>query len=289
LPYRAEIQVDQEDSLGLAETATRADRVRDTTSDLDVAVIRLPHISNFTDVEPLARFPGVSVRYVDRPADLGDASLVILPGTKATARDLEWLRDTGLADAIVRRARDPGGPVILGLCGGFQLLGKSIEDPFGCESPRPVTQGLSLLDVFTLFRAEKSRHRVNGRSLLDGSEVEGYEIHMGETTLGRGAVPWFELIRERTSETVEEGAIDPSRRVFGTYVHGLFNGFEFLYKFVDFLRVRHGLAPLGPAESLARTGRRGDRYAPLAAFLREHLDLAPVWDALELFHEPVAT
>ncbi|MCA1686331.1 MAG: cobyric acid synthase, partial [Planctomycetia bacterium] len=236
LPYRPDLQIDQEDSLGIAETATPGGDTDDFVSGemtLDVAVVRLPHLSNSTDFRPLSRAPGVRLRYVSGVGELASPDLVILPGTKATVRDLDWLRATGLAGKITSLREDPGGPVILGICGGFQMLGRGLDDPLGVESPRPEAVGLGLFAVSTRFAAEKSRHRVRGRTLDGGRPVVGYEIHSGETTLGPGVSPFSELTRERDGVTVLDGAADPSGRVLGTYVHGLFDSLAFTSGLVD--------------------------------------------------------
>jgi len=281
LPFSPLVQVDQEDSLGIDEDG---DDAGPHGAAAEVAVVRLPHVSNFTDFRPLARFPGVRVRYVSRPGDLADADLIILPGTKATVRDLDWLRQTGLADAIVSRSSEPDGPDVIGVCGGFQMLGTVIDDPDGVESSRPSTPGLGLLGVSTRFGPEKSRHRVTGRTLSGSSRVVGYEIHMGESVRAPGVAPWLELTRERDGETVLDGAVDPSRRVFGTYVHGLFDSLDFTVRLVARLRSRRGLPPTDEAEALTHSLRLADSYGPLAALLREHLDLGPVFSALGLTH-----
>jgi adenosylcobyric acid synthase len=281
LPYRSEIQVDQEDSLGLEETKTpRAGELFETVRGIDVAVVRLPHISNFTDFWALSRVPGVTVRYVDRHQDLRDPSLVILPGTKATVLDLQWLRARGLDEAIVRLARDESGPVILGICGGFQMLGRSIDDPLGVESAHRSTEGLGLVAMTTRFEPEKCRHRVRGRSVPESFGVVGYEIHMGVTTRDPGVPHRFELTREGDGAMVQDGASACHDRVLGTYIHGLFDSHEFTAGLIDRLRRSCGLEPLSSAEWEGHRARLADRYGPLADFLREHLDLCPVWNAL---------
>jgi adenosylcobyric acid synthase len=282
IPYRAEIEVDQEDSLGLDETATPGIEPLSTAATLDVVVVRLPHISNFTDFQPLSRVPGVRVRYVDKPSDLGRPALVILPGTKATVHDLDWLRESRLADVVLRLADDPEGPMIVGICGGFQMLGRTIDDPLGVESSRSSTPGLGLVAMSTRFALEKNRHRVSGHSLAGGCRVVGYEIHMGETTRAPTVAPWFELTRERTGETVLDGVFDPLGRVFGTYIHGLFDSMAFTAGLVARLRTRAGLPPLEAEVWEEHRARAADRYGTLANLLREHLDLKPVWGALRL-------
>jgi adenosylcobyric acid synthase len=279
LPYRADLQVDQEDSLGIDATATDLDDGSGPAA-IDVAVARLPGLSNFTDFWPLARAPGVRVRYVARGADLGRPDLVILPGTRTTARDLAWLRDVGLAERVVALAGDDGGPIVLGICGGFQMLGARIDDPLGVESDCASAEGLNLLDVTTRFEPTKERHRVSGRTLDSERPVTGYEIHMGATRRGASAAPWIALTRERDGVPVLDGASGPSGRVFGTYVHGLFDSRPFTAAMVDRLRVRRGLAPLDDATWQAHRETTAARYSGLAALLREHLDLAPVRAAL---------
>jgi adenosylcobyric acid synthase len=280
LPYRGDLQVDQEDSLGIDATAT-PEEAEGRPGALDVAAIRLPGLSNFTDLWPLSRVPGVRVRYAERPAELGRPDLLILPGTKTTIRDLDWLRQSGLADAIARLAADPHGPMVLGLCGGFQMLGARVEDPLGVESPRPVAPGLGLLDVATRFAPTKSRHRVVGTAGPRGMPVVGYEIHMGQTTRGPSVPHWITLHRQGDGVAVLDGAVDPAGRVFGTYLHGLFDSLPFTADLIDRLRARRGLPPLGPDAWDAHRARLADRYAAPAALLREHLDLAPVWAALD--------
>ena len=287
LPFRTELQIEQEDSLGLEETATGAD-VPDAPGDLDVAVARLPGLSNATDFWPLSRIPGVRVRYVAHGAELHRPDLVILPGTKATVRDLDWLRRVGLADRIGALVRAEGGPVVLGVCGGFQMLGARIDDPLGVESDRSRVAGLGLLDVSTRFAPEKARHRVWGRAIDGDLPITGYEIHMGATERGAGALPWFVLRRAHDGSSVQDGARDRSGRVFGTYVHGLFDSLPFTAAWVNRLRDRKGLCPLDASRWQSHRDLLAERYARLAELLRTHVDLGPVWAALGRSAAPAA-
>jgi adenosylcobyric acid synthase len=280
LPFRPDLQIDQEDSLGIDETATLSGS-EPGPDDLDIAVARLPGLSNFTDFWPLARLPGVRVRYVERGSDLGHPDLAILPGTKSTVRDLDWLHQTGLAARLVGLANVEDGPVVLGICGGFQMLGRRIDDPLGVESSKPTVAGLGLLDVATRFVPEKTRHRVSGRELLTDLPIIGYEIHMGETGRGTSARPWIALTRQRDGASVMDGARDESGRVFGTYVHGLFDSLPFTSAMVNRLRARRGLDPLDSSRWQAHRDFMAGRYAALAGFLREHVDLGPIRAALE--------
>jgi adenosylcobyric acid synthase len=279
LPYRAELQIDQEDSLGIEATLSEPGRGA-SNGELDVAIARLPGLSNFTDFWPLARLPGVRVRYVENANALGRPDLVIVPGSKATVRDLGWLRDVGLADGVRALAGDPAGPMILGICGGFQMLGRSIDDPHRVESGQPRAHGLGLLDVATEFAPTKSRHRVSGLALDLEQPIVGYEIHMGETKRGEGTAPWIRLAREPGGKEVLDGARAPSGRVFGTYVHGLFDSLAFTSTLVNRLRAARGLDPLDSSDWTTHADELARRYAGLAEFLRAHVDLRPIEKAL---------
>ncbi len=286
LPYRSDLGVDQEDSLGVDETTSPEDAQAGPGPLIEIAVIRLPHLSNFTDFDPLKQIPGVRLRYVASVARMGRPDVVILPGTKATVLDLDWLRETGLAGAIVAQSTEPSSPTIVGICGGFQMLGRVLEDPHQVESPRISAEGLGLLGVSTRFAAEKHRHRVQGRPVDGGPSIVGYEIHMGETTRDEGVRSCFELTRESDGVTLLDGAADPSGRIFGTYVHGLFDRPAYAADFVGRLRERRGLPPLDAVCWEEHRLSRADRYGPLAALMREYVDLGPVWSALGLDPEP---
>jgi adenosylcobyric acid synthase len=195
---------------------------------IDIAVIRLPRIANFDDFEPLAREPGVRVRFVRGVGDLGAPDLIVLPGSKSTVADLDWLGARGLADAIGRAAGE--GRPVLGVCGGFQMLGISIHDPHGVESRVPTTAGLGLLPANTTFAERKRTVRVRARVLAGagpfadagGTEVTAYEIHAGVTEVRPGE-PLFEVV-ERGGEAQAEpdGALNARGNVSGTYLHGIF-------------------------------------------------------------------
>jgi adenosylcobyric acid synthase len=222
IPFIEGLSLPEEDAADLVASVA-APVGRDT---LDVAVIRLPRIANFDDFDPFRAEPGVRLRYVDSPQTLGDPDAVILPGTKSTAADLAWFRRTGLADAVMRLARR--GAAIVGICGGFQMLGGLIRDPDCVESVAGDVHGLGLLPAETRFAAEKATHRVVAHILggpgwlgaLAGEVVTGYEIHMGQT---RGDGPWLRVAREDgPTESSLDGIADEAGRVWGCYLHGLF-------------------------------------------------------------------
>jgi adenosylcobyric acid synthase len=200
------------------------DRSRD--GDTDIAVIKLPLISNFDDFDPLAAEPGVHVRYVSSPQELGQPDAVILPGTKSTISDLAWLRERGLAQQIIRLAEE-NTPVV-GICGGYQMLGRTIRDPEHVESPVDEVAGLDLLPICTTFGGEKATHRAEAvvldapgwLSALRGAAIRGYEIHMGRTDT---ANPWIEITqRSGRYVGVRDGAAGSDGRIWGCYLHGLF-------------------------------------------------------------------
>jgi adenosylcobyric acid synthase len=277
LPFDPAVQLDEEDSLGLAGTPS---------GDIDVAVLRLPGLSNFTDFAALARAPGIGVRYVSEPGQLLRPDLLILPGTRTTQRALGWLRATGLADALQQLARDPRGPYILGLCGGCQLLGQTIHDPEGVEQRGVDVAALGLLNIDTHFSQRKTLCRVEATVIAEdtlcfGCPVVGYEVHQGASRRREGTAAWLRL-RRQTGESVEDGAVSADSRIAGTYVHGLFDDARFCRALVTTLRQRRGLAPLAEAEWLSQRDFWARRYARLAGWLAEHCDLRPVAHALGL-------
>ncbi|MCC8193575.1 MAG: cobyric acid synthase [Deltaproteobacteria bacterium] len=271
LPYW-DIRVEEEDSLAERLTGARAAG----PGDVDIAVIRLPRIANFTDFGIFDLLHGVSLRYVKPGESLGSPDLCIIPGSKSTIADMRVLDETGMAGAI-RRYHASGG-VVAGVCGGYQMLGREVADPSGAESDIPLAGGLGLLDVTTVFSPEKQTVQAEGRVLpvpgplagATGSRVEGYEIHMGRTVTGAGTRPLLELRRGGT-----EGAVSPDGRVFGTYLHGIFDSFPFVRSLVNHLRERKGLQPLEQETAAHETYReyRMAQYDRLADMLERHLDL----------------
>ncbi|MDA1010139.1 MAG: cobyric acid synthase [Chloroflexi bacterium] len=222
VPWIDEVGVSDEDAVVLERAAMDAPRTA-TGVHVDVAAIRFPRIANFDDLDPLASEPGVRVRWVEDAAQLGLPDLIVLPGTKATIADLRWLRARGLDAAI--RGRAEAGAFVLGICGGYQMLGERIVDPAGVEAePGASEPGLGLLPLVTTFVAAKSTRRVTGQLAADrapwgtaGLAVAGYEIHMGQTTPSgpTGVAPLIAL------EGRMDGAVSADGRVAGTYLHGL--------------------------------------------------------------------
>ncbi len=275
VPYFRDIRIAQEDSVYLEER--QPDK---QAGDLDVAIIRLPHISNYDDFDPLEE-AGCRVRYVVSPQELGSPNLIILPGTKTTVSDLEYLWQSGLADEVVRQARE-GTPVI-GVCGGYQMLGKQIRDPQRVESSVEEASGLGLLDVVTDFVAEKSTTQVRARVQTDrgllagmkGQEMVGYEIHMGQTRCDEGAFRVFET--PQGPADYSDGTLDAEGNILGTYMHGLFHNSGFRQGLLSHLRRRSGLADR-PAGLAADKEQQYDRLADL---VRRSLDIPAVYRIVE--------
>ena len=265
VPY-LHVEIEDEDSLSERLNANRA------VKPLDAAVIRLPHISNFTDFMPLEQHELLGVRYVQRARELGRPDLVILPGTKNTMEDLLWLRQNGLEAAALKLAH--AGTPILGVCGGYQMLGQTLDDPQGTESGRPMAlSGLGLLPTRTVFDAQKRRMQVRAVAqgeLFGGARLTGYEIHNGRTEVG-GAP--FCMLEDGTPE----GCVN--RNVFGTYLHGLFDSGELTGALVRMLCARKGISPT-QTQLMSMADYRQQQFDLLADGVRQALDMGAVYRAI---------
>ena len=259
VPY-LHLDVDDEDSL--SERFSR----RDKAADIDIAVIRLPRISNFTDFNPLEYIDQVSVRYVAAPGQLGKPDLIILPvNTKNTMDDLLWMRQNGLEAAVQKHAA--AGKPILGVCGGFQMLGRAIRDPLGVEHGGEIS-GMGLLPLETEFAGEKTRVRAQGvldtvggvLSELSGQPFDGYEIHMGRTGTNRNLVH--------------------QENVYGTYLHGLFDRPETTRALVRALMRQKGLDPAS-VQALDMETYKQRQYDLLADGMRQSLNMDEIYKIVE--------
>jgi adenosylcobyric acid synthase len=283
VPFLHDLGLDEEDGVSLQDRPSAA-RIwkhleSGSTRALRIGVIALPHIANFTDFDPLNLEPAVSLAYLEHPSETAAADLVILPGTKQTLDDLRWLEDRGFVREL-RRLHDIGVPII-GVCGGFQMLGISIEDPQGSENQgTPASRtGLALLPLRTVLQAEKTVRRVRGQLRWDffghasASEksFEGYEIHVGETFYETGARPLADLTTEEKPDLLPDGAISDSGRVLGTYVHGFFDQDALRHAFIDAARAAVHLTPA--LEWADVTAQREARIDRLASRIRKSLDM----------------
>ncbi len=262
IPFLPNIGIAAEDSVALDGASALA-----TKNTLDVAVIRLPHISNFDDFDPLTAEAGVAVRYVQYVAEWGNPAAVILPGTKTTLADLAWLKKTGFAEKI-RRFSAQGGNVA-GICGGYQMLGEIIADPDGVEAaPGSDTAGLALLPLKTTFGGDKRTVQVEGKlvapvepfAAVQQSAIHGYEIHMGRSAPTAEAYPLCAI----GAEARPDGLISADGRVWGTYLHGIFENDSFRHAWLRALGWR------GEEQSFDRDAA----YNRLADHVTAHLDMA---------------
>ncbi len=274
VPYYQDIEIAEEDSVSLE----RREQLKSQTGYvLDIAVMGFPHISNFDDFDPLQREPGVRLRYVESRDSIGEPDLIILPGTKTTMADLWWLRERGFAAEIERQA-NAGTPVI-GICGGYQMMGRRILDPQAVESPEPEAEGLNLLPVDTVFAPVKETHRVRGAVSSDtgllaqarNAAVEGYEIHMGSSTpTGEAARPF--RISRAGQPAADDGVVSANGRALGTYVHGLFNSYALRRALLGQLAGWKG-AELPPPDDTGGQLSRDGEYDKLAQTVRNSLDM----------------
>lgn len=263
-----DVDLDEEDSVALE----RKSRVKDATKDLDVAVMALQKMSNFTDFHSLEIQPDVSVRYVVKPEDLGNPDLLILPGSKNTNEDMAYLRAHGFVSEI--QALHAHKTQIVGICGGYQILGNQLHDPNHVESPITDQDGLQLLDIQTTFTGEKTTTQAIAKR--QDVALHGYEIHMGETTLGTEATPFSKII-ENNGEPEDrlDGAVSADGSVWGTYLHGIFDNTAWTRHLLDQLRVAKGLEPLhAKNESMAEY--KEEQYEKLAKIVEENVDMAKI-------------
>ena len=275
-PY---LNVDIEDEDSLAERV-KGNREVDL---IDIAVIRLPRISNFTDFNALEVIPGVSVRYVRTVKELKNPDMIILPGSKNTMEDLLWMRQNGLEAAILKKAGED--KIIFGVCGGYQMLGETLSDPDGVEAGGKI-KGMGLLPMDTVFKGAKTRTRVEGRflevtgalSALSQIELEGYEIHMGECTRKENAKPLVTITDKVNGDSKADGTYKDN--VYGSYVHGIFDKEEVAEAVVTSIGKKKGL-DVSEMTGVDFAEYKEKQYDLLADGLREYLDMEKIYKILE--------
>ena len=275
-PYM-ELEVEDEDSL------TERFSGKQKVGLIDIAVIRVPRISNFTDFNALEVIPGVSLRYVRHVQELKNPDMIILPGTKNTMEDLLWMRQNGLEAAVLKKAAE--GKIIFGVCGGYQMLGETLADPEHVEAGGEI-KGMGLLPMDTVFKEGKTRTRVEGSfgqvqgplHTLTGVNLEGYEIHMGETTLREGVQSFTRITDTVKNETKEDGAF--YKNVYGSYVHGIFDKEEVAKKVVEAIGEIKGI-DVSSMTGVDFASFKETQYDLLAQGLREHFDMEKIYQILE--------
>ena len=278
-----ELDLEEEDSVVLQRRA-----MQQGPRDINIAVVQLPYMSNFTDFNALSAQPDVRVRYVSHPQELDGADLIILPGSKNTLQDLTWLRESAMAHHLLARHRD--GVPLMGICGGYQMLGNTLIDHV--ESGLGTLPGLGLLDTVTHFAPRKTTTQAEAELAAlpgwlagaSGMRLRGYEIHMGQTTLEAGARPALYL--QQQGRPVADGAVSHDGQVWGTYLHGLFDNDAFTRTLVDSLRQRKGLPALAAGADYA--AYKAQQFDQLAASLRQHIDLETIYRIMREHQEPEA-
>lgn len=289
IPYIDDLNLDEEDSVSLEpRPSTSKDNWQASTDParpLRVAVIALPYFANFTDFDALCREPSVCLRFLKHSSQLEHADVIVLPGTKNTISDLRWLQASGIGHRVLAHARS--GRIVIGICGGMQMMGVCISDPHHLESGGKM-EGLSLLPIRTVLKPEKTTLPVtaylNRPSLLGMSFpvpcTTGYEIHLGETTYEGGASSLFQLVRTNQATRTEDGAQDANGKCLGTYVHGLFDSDEFRHAFLANARAQCHLEP--PGEVIFHRRARESSLNRLADTVETAVDLEQIFGWLRL-------
>ncbi|NMW21656.1 MAG: cobyric acid synthase [Chlorobiaceae bacterium] len=270
IPYFRGFSIDAEDAVPLSAKVDPSGEPEAGT--IGVAVIYFPHISNFTDLSPLERDPSVSLHYLHYPRSLKGYKALVLPGSKNVRGDLAWLFSLGWEQEI-RAFREEGG-IIMGICGGYQMLGKSIADPYGVEGPIGVTPALALLDVETVLEQEKCLANARGVILGERCEASGYEIHMGRSTAAAECKPFLRVsARNNTPVDDFDGAVSDDGHVIGTYFHGIFDEPAVKQWFLSLVEpaYRAERHEKGPQES----------YELLASHFSRHLDLDKIFEIID--------
>ena len=263
VPYAGDIHIEEEDSVALGLKATKS-----VTDKVNVAVVLLRHISNFTDFNVLERNPGVNLFYTDNPDALLSADIVIIPGSKSTLSDLSELRRNGLAKAIVS-ARD-NGKTVIGICGGYQIMGIEVSDPDGVEGSLRSLPGLGLLPVKTVLSGSKVTRQVSFSFLGENKPCNGYEIHMGRTETEGKATSLNTILDDGTADGC---FVDD--RCFGSYIHGLLDNETVVsYLISPYLKEKRN-------EKFDYTAYKEEQYDLLADHLRKHIDIDKLYKIMK--------
>lgn len=281
IPY-IDLKIEDEDSV------TNRFKNKGTKNDINIEIIRTPHMSNFTDFNIFETQSDVSIRYVNYGEALSNPDIVILPGSKSTIEDLKYIRESGLENQI--KELNKRGKLVFGICGGYQMLGKKIKDPYQIEGDIDEYDGIGLLDIETIFEKEKTTTQVeaticnnlNGYMRnLSSKIVRGYEIHMGITYISN-SMNNMNQIYKRLDEDVDylEGSINKDGNVVGTYIHGIFDEIDFTRSLLNNIREDKGLEKIDTNITSFHDFKQNE-YDKLANLLRENLDLDKIYEILK--------
>lgn len=277
----SDIKIEDEDSV----TTKFSNKMK--KNDINIEIVRLPHMSNFTDFNIFETQDDVSLRYVDYGETIGNPDIVIIPGTKSTIDDLLYLRNSGLEAQI--KELHKRGKLVIGICGGYQMLGKKLKDPYHVEGEIEEVDGISLLDIETIFETEKTTTQVEATinsglcgylSNLEGKKVTGYEIHMGITHRGDN-ITSLDIINKKLDKSVNytEGSVNKDCNVLGTYIHGIFDEIDFTRALLNNIREMKGLERIESSVTSFKDFKDKE-YDKLADLLREHLDIKKIYEIM---------
>ncbi|WCK56479.1 cobyric acid synthase [Aneurinibacillus sp. Ricciae_BoGa-3] len=273
VPYMDGLTVDSEDSVIL----DRRTPYQNPAKEIDIAVIQYPRISNFTDADPFFAEPDCHVRFVKKREHLKNPDIVILPGSKNTIEDLQFLQQSGLADEIKNLCHNKTIKILAGICGGYQMLGQMIEDPHEMESRLHRIDGLALLPIRTTISTTKTTMLSTGSIRLCGEniQVEGYEIHMGESYPLAECVPFIYL------DGRCDGVVDETGSIIGTYFHGIFHNDLFRERLLNSIRTMKGLPPI--TNRVCFNALQEQAFDELAAHVRRHIELPFIEEKMKQF------
>lgn len=270
VPYINNLLIEAEDSVVLSKYTSQ----KDDSKDLDVAVIRLPMISNFTDIDPLFEEEDCHVRFVKNIDELGEPDLLIIPGSKNTIEDMLFLQQSGLANKI-NNLVSTTNVTLIGICGGYQILGETITDQYEVESSRQSIEGLGLIPMKTAMSKTKTTVRSEGVATFGkkGIPVTGYEIHMGESHFEQECQHFIQCTDR------SEGFINSNQNIIGTYFHGIFHNDEFREVLLNSIRMKKGLQPIEQRPSFAQKKEEG--FDLLADVVRKNIQLDRIYQLME--------
>ncbi|MCL5408625.1 MAG: cobyric acid synthase [Candidatus Omnitrophica bacterium] len=273
VPYFKDIKIPEEDSVYF-ENYKEQNKYQNTNKTINIEIVLLPHISNFTDFDPLFSEKDVNVRYVKTSQDINKPDILILPGTKNTISDFKFIKESGIADKIYSLYKTKG-TIIIGICGGFQMLGKKIYDKYFIESKEKEIQCLSLLPLETNLEKTKSLFQVQAKS-FSGSNIVGYEIHHGKTIYHQNLKHFSDIFEKNGRKNKHiDGAI--LKNIYGTYIHGIFDSNEFRKDFLNMVRKNKNLSPVKNVSFF----NLNNEFDKLEKILRENIDMDYLYKILK--------
>ncbi|OGQ54238.1 MAG: cobyric acid synthase CobQ [Deltaproteobacteria bacterium RIFCSPLOWO2_02_FULL_53_8] len=274
VPHISNLLLPDEDGVGLQTRSIKQPK----PDGLRIVVVRLPRISNFTDFDPFRSQDGLTLDFIEDPSRIDGADCVIIPGSKNTLEDLRWLNNRGFGSRL-KAFQSKAEGMLVGICGGLQMLGQAVSDPHGVESGLGKVDGLGLLDVKTILSAQKMTFQVQAEAAFDGESisVKGYEIHAGETS---GQASPFAMISRRNNKAVaiRDGAASKDGAVWGTYIHGIFDSDDFRFAFLNKLRRAKGNQNTPACRPFAQTNEAA--IAAFAQTVRESLDMERIMEMI---------